>query len=149
MILVIVLSFVLSAILPLLASAKKKGISLDDKQDILKDLDKKKSSLATKLKQAREKERFANNKLRGIKQKLSRAQRDLRLNQRYLNQNRDAWLKTKARLKEIEGQQNFLEKEAKHRILSIYKQDRIKLMDGLINSTSITDFLDHLYYQNV
>jgi murein DD-endopeptidase MepM/ murein hydrolase activator NlpD len=146
-IIVMLLSFVLSALLPLFAHAETDNLSLHEKQKILNELNKKKSDLATKLKEARLKEAYASDKLQSINSKLRKAQNELKVNQQYLETNKDAWSKTKARLDEINSNKDLLEGEAKQRILSIYKQNRLKMIDGLLNTTSATDYLDHIYYQ--
>lgn len=139
-------AFILGTILPLFANAKD-NLTLHEKQQLLNNLNKQKSDIADKLKEARLKEEYASKKLQKINYDLRTAQRDLSLNRKYLSSNQDAWKKTKERLDEIKKQSSSLEEEAKSRILAIYKQDRMKLMDGLINSDSVTDYLDHLYYQ--
>jgi murein DD-endopeptidase MepM/ murein hydrolase activator NlpD len=143
-IIIMLLSFVLSAFLPLFAAD---NLSLHEKQKILNELNKKKSDLATKLKEARLKEAYASDKLRSINSKLKKAQNELKVNKQYLETNKDAWAKTKARLDEINSNKKELEGEAKKRILAIYKQNRLKMIDGLLNTTSATDYLDHIYYQ--
>lgn len=138
-------AFLGTSILPLFA--KDEGMSLHEKQEMLNKLNKEKSSIATKLKEARLKEAYASEKLREIQGRLSHAQSKLKSNQKYFAATQMAWTKTRKRLDEIEEQQDFLENEAKFRMVSIYKQQRVKLLDGLLNSSSVTDFLDHLYYQ--
>ncbi|MDD9897838.1 MAG: peptidoglycan DD-metalloendopeptidase family protein [Candidatus Melainabacteria bacterium] len=138
------LSFLATAFLPLFA---KKKMSLHEKQEILEDLNKKKSNLASKLKEARLKEAYASDKLNSIKRKLRKAQNELDLNRKYLKSNQAAWQRTKDRLEEIEDHKYDLEEEAKKRVLAVYKQNRVKVIDGLINSPSATDYLDHIYYQ--
>jgi murein DD-endopeptidase MepM/ murein hydrolase activator NlpD len=145
-ILLMLLSFLATAIFPLFVHAKE-SLSLHEKQQLLNNLNKQKSDLADKLKEARLKEEYASNKLRKINYDLRAAQREIALNRKYLLSNQEAWKKTKERLDEIKKQSVELEDEAKFRILSIYKQDRIKIVDGLLNSDSVTDYLDHLYYQ--
>ncbi len=141
-------SFILTLILPLFAHAKEKvPVSLHEKQEILQGINQQKSDLAAKLKEARLKEAYASDKLSSINHKLQQAQSELQLNRKYLENNKSSWEKTKARLAEIEAQQVELEGEAKQRILSIYKQNRLKLIDGIVNSPSATDYLDHIYYQ--
>ncbi|MBT6842534.1 MAG: peptidoglycan DD-metalloendopeptidase family protein [Candidatus Melainabacteria bacterium] len=134
-----------TALLPLFA--RSDSLSLHEKQEILEDLNKKKSNLASKLKEARLKEAYASDKLNNIKRKLRNAQNELELNRKYLASNKEAWQKTKDRLEEIEGHKQDLEDEAKKRILAVYKQNRVKIIDGLVNSPSATDYLDHIYYQ--
>lgn len=147
LIIVMLLSFVLTAILPLFAKAEDKPLSLHQKQKLLNDLTKQKDDLAVKLKEARLKEAYASDKLRSINSKLRQAQSELELNRKYLETNKAAWARTKARLDEINDHKSELESEARKRILAIYKQNRLKLIDGLINSPSATDYLDHIYYQ--
>lgn len=146
-IIIMLLSFVLTALLPLFAHAEDKPLSLHQKQRMLNDLTKQKDDLAAKLKEARLKEAYASDKLRSINNKLRQAQSELELNRKYLETNKAAWAKTKARLDEINNNKSELEAEARKRILAIYKQNRLKLIDGLINSPSATDYLDHIYYQ--
>lgn len=146
-IIIMLLSFVLSAFLPLFAHAATENLSLHEKEKILNELNKKKSDLATKLKEARLKEAYASDKLKSINSKLQKAQNELQVNREYLLTNKDAWAKTKTRLGEINSNKTLLEGEAKQRILSIYKQNRLKMIDGLLNTTSATDYLDHIYYQ--
>jgi murein DD-endopeptidase MepM/ murein hydrolase activator NlpD len=146
----VLLSFLFSSLLPLFASSTastREALTLHEKQEILSNLNRQKITLAEKLKEARLKEAFANEKLKEINGQLSQAQKELSINQRYLEANKQAWAKTRARLMEIKEQKSNLEQEAQNRVLAIYKQDRLKLIDGLINSSSVTEYLDHLYYQ--
>jgi len=132
------LSFILTSLLPLWAA---------DPQAMLGDLTRRKQSIAEKLKEARIKEAAANARLREIQRKLSQAQTSLDANKRVLRVTQDACVKTKNRLGELVVQKQELETEAESRIVGIYKQQRLKMLDGLLNSPNITDFLDHLYYQ--
>jgi murein DD-endopeptidase MepM/ murein hydrolase activator NlpD len=147
LILIMLSSFLLSALLPLFAKAEDKPLTLHQKQKMLNELTKQKDDLALKLKEARLKEAYASDKLRIINNKLRQAQSELELNRKYLQTNKSAWARTKARLDEINSHKSELEAEARKRILAIYKQNRLKLIDGLINSPSATDYLDHIYYQ--
>ncbi len=143
-----IVSFVMTLVLPLFAHAKEKlPVSLHEKQEMLQGITQQKNDLAAKLKEARLKEAYASDKLSSINRKLQEAQSQLQLNRKYLESNKYAWEKTKTRLSEIEAQQEELQVEAKRRILSIYKQNRLKIIDGILNSPSVTDYLDHVYYQ--
>lgn len=137
-----ILAFLLTTLLPLFAAE-----SVSSSRQKLSNLTKKKNSIASKLKETRKKEASANRKLNEIQGKLSRAQRKLSVNQRYLTATRQAWQKTRDRLGELKEQQSQFEGKAQDRIVSIYQQERIKLIDGLLHANSITDFLDNLYYQ--
>ncbi len=148
-IILVLISFLLTALLPLFAidpNTTRKVTSVD-KQKILSDLSKRKDDLALKLREARLKEAYAADRLNSINRRLRKAQEDLKLNQRYLETNKVAWEKSKSKLENIQDQKQDLEGEARKRVLSIYKQNRLKLIDGLINSPSATDYMDHLYYQ--
>lgn len=136
----VLLSFLLTALMPLFAHAI-------DKQEILSEINRKKDTLAAKLKETRLKEAYATDKLRSINHKLYDAQNQLKQNRRYLENNKSTWQKTKKRLEDVESKQKELEGEAKLRVLSIYKQNRLKMIEGLVNSPSATDYLDHVYYQ--
>jgi murein DD-endopeptidase MepM/ murein hydrolase activator NlpD len=147
------LSFILSALLPLVAKANqtitqsKENISLHEKQKMLSSISREKSYIATKLKEARLKEAYANDKLRSINQKLQSAQRAHSQNKKVLESNKTAYSKTQERLNEVNQQKIALESEAKKRLVAIYKQNHLRVLDGLINSTSVTDYLDNIYYQ--
>lgn len=143
-IILMLLSFLLTALLPLFAADT---MSLHEKEKILNDLTKKKLDIATKLKEARLKEAYASDKLNTINSKLRKAQSDLRLNKQYLVTNKEAWNKTKERLSEINSDKTKLQDEAKQRVLSIYKQNRLNMINGLLDTASVTDYLDHIYYQ--
>ncbi len=140
-----IISFLMITFLPLFASAE--GISLHEKEQMLRNLTHQKDSIAKKLKEARLKESYETGKLNEIQRKLSSAQSRLNANKKYLEATTIAWEKTKSRLKELESQQSFIEVEARDRIRAIYQQQRVRLLDGLLNSSSVTDFLDNLYYQ--
>jgi murein DD-endopeptidase MepM/ murein hydrolase activator NlpD len=149
-VILMLLSFVLTLLMPLLVNAEVAGerkLSAADKQKILGDLTKRKQDIATKLKEARMKEAYASDKLRQINQKLKRAQQDLQVNKKYLESNQFAFQKTRLKLEELNSKKTDLESEAKKRITSIYKQSRVKLLDGLINAPSATEYMDHVYYQ--
>jgi len=139
------LSLVLTALLPIFSLQVKANVA--EKQKILSELSKKKDDLALKLKEARLKEAYASEKLRTINSKLHKAQSELNNNRKYLEANQQAWQRTKSRLEELSSNKVGLESEAKRRIVGIYKQNRLKLIDGLINSTTTTDYLDQMYYQ--
>lgn len=145
----VLISFILTALLPLFAYAEEptRRVSIADKQKILSDLSKKKDDVTLKLREARLKEAYATDRLNSINHKLKKAQDELQVNQKYLESNRVAWEKTRSKLDDINSEKETLEVEARRRVLSIYKQSRLKLLDGLINSPSVTDYMDHLYYQ--
>ncbi len=153
----VLISFLLSALLPLFVKAVPpstrkttdayKNMSQQEKQELLDNLKKQKTTLAAKLRETRLKEKYAADKLRMINSKLHSAQTELVQNKRNLEHNQVVWNKTKKHLDEIEGKKSVLEGEAGNRILAIYKQSRVRLLDGLINSPSATDYLDHIYYQ--
>ncbi len=138
LVIAILISFLLSSLLPLWAA---------DPQALLGDITKRKQSIAEKLKETRLKEAAANSKLREIQRKLSQAQSSLAANRRHLKVTEEACTKTRNRLTELISSKNQLELEAEDRLVSIYKQQRLKMIDGLLNSPNITDFLDHVYYQ--
>lgn len=138
--LIALVSFLCTLLMPLMVKA-------ESGERMLIDINKRKQDLALKLKEARLKEAFASDKLKQINQKLQKAQSDLQLNRRYLESNQQAYVKTKHKLDQINSHKSSLEEEASKRIVAIYKQNRIKLLDGLINSSSTTDYLDHIYYQ--
>lgn len=146
-------AFLFGAFIPLFASFQAKaidipkGISLHEKQELLNNLTKKKSNIKKKLKEAKEKESFEIGKLNGIQRELARAQRKLENNKNYLLATQSAWQKTKDRLGELEEQEGFLKVEAKNRVKAIYQNQRVRLIDGILNSESVTDFVDQLYYQ--
>ncbi len=132
------ISFIVTSLLPLWAA---------DPQSMLSDITRRKLSISEKLKEARLKEAAANARLREIQRKLSQAQTSLDANKRHLRVTEEACTKTRNRLGELTVQKRDLEVEAQDRIVAIYKQQRLKMIDGLLNSPDITDFLDHLYYQ--
>ncbi len=147
-ILVVLISFLLTTLLPLFAkSTPQRSSGFDQKQKMLDNITSKKEDLAKKLKAARLKESFASNKLRKINQKLANARREAEINNKYLTSNQEAWEKTKEKLEELQSQKFVVESKAKNRIISIYKKDQLRMIDGLVNSESPIDYMDYLYYQ--
>ena len=150
LILLVLISFLLTTVLPLFAAidlSGKKSLSIGDKQKLLDNINKQKSNLSEKLKQARIKEAKASRKLGSINRKLSNARRQVRIHNNYLSSNQDAWQKTKKRLDELKSQKSILESKAQESVVEIYKKSQLKFLDSLVHSESATDYMDYLYYQ--
>ena len=150
LILLVLVSFLLTTVLPLFAAidlSGKKSLSIGDKQKLLDDINKQKSNLSQKLKEARIKEAKASKRLNSINRKLSNARRQVKIHNNYLSSNQDAWNKTKKRLDELKSQKSILESKAEERVVAIFKKSQLKFLDSLMRSESATDYMDYLYYQ--
>lgn len=150
LILLVLISFLLTTVLPLFASidlSGKKSLSIGDKQKLLDDINKQKTNLSLKLKEARIKEAKASKRLGSINRKLSNARRQVKIHNNYLNSNQVAWKKTKKRLDELKSQKSILESKAEERVIAIFKKSQLKFLDSLMRSESATDYMDYLYYQ--
>jgi murein DD-endopeptidase MepM/ murein hydrolase activator NlpD len=149
-ILAVLVSFLLTSILPLFALIDltgKQSLTVSEKKRILEDINEQKSTLSEKIKQARLKEVEASRTLRQIDHKLTDARKQVAVQSRYLSSNQEAWKKTKARLDELNDKKAIVEEKAKERVVAIYKKSQLRFIDSLIRSQSPTDYMDYLYFQ--
>jgi murein DD-endopeptidase MepM/ murein hydrolase activator NlpD len=149
-ILAVLVSFLLTSILPLFALIDltgKQSLTVSEKKRILDDINEQKSTLSEKIKQARLKEAEASKTLRQIDHKLTDARKQVAVQSRYLSSNQEAWKKTKARLDELNDKKAIVEEKAKERVVAIYKKSQLRFIDSLIRSQSPTDYMDYLYFQ--
>jgi murein DD-endopeptidase MepM/ murein hydrolase activator NlpD len=149
-ILAVLVSFLLTSILPLFALIDltgKQSLTVSEKKRILEDINEQKSTLSEKIKQARLKEVEASRTLRQIDHKLTDARKQVAVQSRYLSSNQEAWKKTKARLDDLNDKKAIVEEKAKERVVAIYKKSQLRFIDSLIRSQSPTDYMDYLYFQ--
>jgi len=115
----------------------------------LREIQEKQENLQKKIKETKEKEKVAINRLTQIQRRLQNTQDELRKSKFKLES-------TQTNLQEIEEElanvkHNFLllQVNSKDRIRQIYQGQRLKMLEILLQSPSVTDFLDNLYYQKL
>lgn len=88
--------------------------------------------------------------------KLSRNQQKLEKNQIALQKSKDQYSKKQSNISELEKQLNIYlneynkrNKDSAERIRCIYKNQHSIILDILLSTTSISEFLDRIYYQNL
>ncbi len=137
--------FLLISFFPLDALASSKKM----KSHALKEIEQKTEFLKRKIEETREKEKVATGKLIVIQRKLSKTQDQLRKNKNELFSTQNNLELTEENLSELKKDYSILRADAENRIKQIYQGQRLKMLEILLKTPSLTDFLDVLYYQKL
>lgn len=146
----IILSFPL--FLPYLSEGIAKNNSTKSggsKTHALKEIEEKSAYLKRKIAETRAKEKVAIHKLTEIQSKLYQTQRKLRENKSKLSLTQNDLSQTEEKLLGIKSNYSILRVEAENRIRQIYQGQRLRILEVLLKTPSLTDFLDTLYYQKL
>lgn len=119
------------------------------KERKLREIQQKSVDIRRKLEEARLKEKVATNKLTDIQRRLYKTQENLRRNKFKYETTKQHLNLTELKLAELKKDYFVLSLNAQSRIRQIFQGQRLRMLDFLIRSPSLTDFLDALYYQKL
>lgn len=119
------------------------------KSRTLKEIEQKSEILRRKIEETKEKEKIATGKLLVIQKKLYKTQEQLRRNKNELFSTQNSLQLTEEKLTELKNDYSALRADAENRIKQIYQGQRLKMLEVLLKTPSLTDFLDILYYQKL
>ena len=119
------------------------------KSKALKEIEQKSEFLKRKIEETKEKEKVATGKLIVIQRKLYKTQEQLRKNKNELSSTQNSLEITEEKLTELKKDYSALRSDAENRIKQIYQGQRLKMLEILLKTPSLTDFLDLLYYQKL
>ena len=143
------LAAILILCLPFLleAQAAKKSHTTRTRQ--LKEIEAKSEYLRRKIQETREKEKIAIGKLTEIQRRLYSTQEKLRRNKFKLSTTQNNLENTEQKLVEVKQEYSTLRTDAEERIRQIYQGQRLRILEILLKTQNLTDFLDILYYQKL
>ena len=127
---------------PVFASSKSKS-------KVLKDIEQKSEYLRRKIEETKAKEKVATGKLLVIQKKLYTTQEKLRKNKSELQFTQNSLQLTEEKLLELKNNYSVLKSDAQKRIKHIYQGQRMRILESLLKTPSLTDLLDMLYYQKL
>lgn len=116
---------------------------------VLKEMEEKREYLTRKIEETRAKEKVAVGKLTEIQRKLYKTQDQLRKNKDKLLATQNNLDLTEDKLVELKQDYSSLRTDAENRIRQIYQGQRLRIVEILLTTPSLTDFLDILYYQKL
>ena len=119
------------------------------KSKALREIEQKSEFLKRKIQETKEKEKVATGRLIVIQKKLYKTQEQLRKNKGELSSTQNSLQLTEEKLAELKNDYSTLRKDAEGRIKQIYQGQRLKMLEILLKTPSLTDFLDMLYYQKL
>jgi len=119
------------------------------KSRTLKEIEEKSEYLKKKIEETRQKEKVAVSKLTEIQRKLYKTQDELRKSKNKLSATQNNLSITEDKLTELKHDYSDLRLEAETRIKQIYQGQRLKILEILLTTPNLTDFLDVLYYQKL
>ena len=127
-------------------SQKKSNIS---RTRVLKEIEAKSEYLKRKIEETRAKEKVAVTKLTEIQRKLYKTQEQLRTSKNKLEATQNSLELTEGKLTELKQDYLSLREDAESRIRQIYQGQRLRILEILLTTPTLTDFLDILYYQKL
>ncbi len=119
------------------------------KSKTLREIEQKSEILRKKIEETKAKEKIATGKLLVIQKKLYKTQEQLRKNKNELFSTQNSLQLTEEKLTELKNDYSTLRTDAESRIKQIYQGQRLKMLEVLLKTPSLTDFLDILYYQKL
>ncbi len=119
------------------------------KSRALREIEQKSEFLKRKIEETRAKEKVATGKLIVIQKKLYKTQEQLRKNKNELSSTQNSLQLTEEKLTELKNDYSTLRTDAENRIKQIYQGQRLKMLEILLKTPNLTDFLDMLYYQKL
>lgn len=142
---IFLITFILTTMLTSDASTSSKKA----KSRALKEIEEKSQFLKRKIQETKEKEKVATGKLLVIQRKLYKTQDQLRKNKNELYSTQNNLELTEEKLSELKSDYATLRVDAENRIKQIYQGQRLKMLEILLKTPTLTDFLDMLYYQKL
>ena len=125
------------------------AVSQRTKHRTLKEIEQKSEYLRKKIEETKKKEKAEAQKLTKIQRELYSAQSKLRKNKNQLSATQNSLELTEEKLGELKTGYVDLQHNAKERIKQVYQGQRLKILEMLLKTPSLTDFLDVLYYQKL
>lgn len=139
----------LVVLLVLTMTSSNLSILAATKTQKLREIEAQSEALRKKIEETKQKEKIAISKLTEIQRRLQRTQDKLRKNKFKLEATQQNLQITEQKLAELKFNYLNLQLNAKKRIKQIYQGQRLKMLEFLLRSPSLTDFLDNLYYQKL
>ena len=142
---------VISIILTLIFAlnfASNFGIAFANTQDV-KRVEAQRNQIRAQINRLQKLERQEANKLTKNQQKLENNQAKLRNSQKKYTEKQQSIVKLQKDLNYYLTQYNIRQKSTAERIRFIYKTKHTLILDLLLTTSSITDFMDRIYYQNL
>lgn len=115
----------------------------------MQQVEQKRTAIQQKINSLARLERQEANKLSRNQQKLEKKEKDLRQSQAKLNSKKEDIDELQKELNSYLSQYNKRQNASAERIRTIYKSKHTLILDLLISTTSISQFLDRIYYQNL
>lgn len=112
-------------------------------------VEQKRNQIRAQINRLQRLERQENNKLNKNQQKLENNQEKLRKSQRKYTEKQQSIVKLQKDLSYYLNQYNIRQKATAERIRFIYKTKHTLVLDLLLSTSSITDFMDRIYFQNL
>ncbi|OGI18701.1 MAG: hypothetical protein A3B68_03405 [Candidatus Melainabacteria bacterium RIFCSPHIGHO2_02_FULL_34_12] len=136
--------FSFSSMLPCESAKSKKT-----KSHTLKEFEEKSLYLKRKIEETRQKEKVAVSRLTVIQKKLYTTQEQLRRNKFKLSSTQNDLELTQEKLTYLKSDYANLREDSAERIRQIYQGQRLRVLEVLLRTPNLTDFLDALYYQKL
>lgn len=127
--------------------SKKKDNS--PKTRALKEIEEKTQYFKKKIEETKAKEKVAVGKLTEIQRKLYLTQEQLRKNKNKLSDTQSDLENTETKLSQVREDYSGLKTDSAERIRQIYQGQRLRMLEVLLRTPTLTDFLDALYYQKL
>ncbi len=145
----LITSFVFSLPVEVLAKTNIPKKANPARTRVLKEIEEKSEYLKRKIEETKVKEKVAIHKLTEIQSKLYHTQKELRENRTKLAVTQNDLAHTEERLVGLKTNYSTLRVEAEKRIKQIYQGQRLRILEVLLKTPNLTDFLDTLYYQKL
>lgn len=124
------------------------NVAFADTQDVRK-VEAQRNQIRAQINRLQRLERQENNKLTKNQQKLENNQEKLRKSQNLYSKKQANIVKLQKDLNYYLNQYNIRQKSTAERIRFIYKTKHTLILDLLLSTSSITEFMDRIYYQNL
>ncbi len=141
-------AFIIFVILCMVLSVCNCSYAAGEKQQ-MKKLEQKRLEITQKISNLRKMERQANNQLSRNQQKLERNQQALKRSQSQYSAKQQNIVSLQKNLNSYLAQYNSRQGDSAERIRTIYKTKHTLILDLLISTDSLSQFLDRIYYQNL
>ena len=125
------------------------SLTFASKSHELREIQEKSEYYRKKIDETRQKEKLAITKLTVIQKELLKTQENLRRNAFKLTTTQHNLKLTEDQLIELKSDYFELQVNAEKRIRQIYQGQRLRMLEILLRSPNLTDFLDNLYYQKL
>ncbi len=131
-----------------LANVSKRKHS-SPKARALREIEEKTEYFKKRIEETKKKEKVAVGKLTEIQRKLYLTQEQLRKNKNKLSDTQYDLDNTETKLLQVKENYSGLKTDSAERIRQIYQGQRLRMLEVLLRTPTLTDFLDALYYQKL